>query len=148
LYTSGDKQWARRSMAKGGMNMSVGCLSNVRPLSAQLSKAKQKMSRPSLSACPPSYRRPHMYIHTYIHTYIHRRCRIQSVHLSAHLAKATHVHRRCHDPVRPTYVRRARDRSSAAKASDTACSLNQGRCYDHNFLRFSSIFGEKNWRFS
>jgi hypothetical protein len=23
-----------------------------------------------------------------------------------------------------------------------------GRCYDHNFLRFSTIFGEKNWRFS
>jgi hypothetical protein len=23
-----------------------------------------------------------------------------------------------------------------------------GRCYDHNFLRFLPIFGEKNWRFS
>jgi hypothetical protein len=22
-----------------------------------------------------------------------------------------------------------------------------GRCYDHNFLRFSTIFGKKNWRF-
>jgi hypothetical protein len=24
----------------------------------------------------------------------------------------------------------------------------RGRCYDHNFLRFLPIFGEKNWRFS
>jgi hypothetical protein len=24
----------------------------------------------------------------------------------------------------------------------------RGRCYDHNFLRFFPIFGEKNWRFS
>jgi hypothetical protein len=24
----------------------------------------------------------------------------------------------------------------------------RGRCYDHNFLRFSPIFGGKNWRFS
>jgi hypothetical protein len=23
-----------------------------------------------------------------------------------------------------------------------------GRCYDHNFLRFLTFFGEKNWRFS
>jgi hypothetical protein len=25
---------------------------------------------------------------------------------------------------------------------------HRGRCYDHNFLRFLTIFGEKNWRFS
>jgi hypothetical protein len=24
----------------------------------------------------------------------------------------------------------------------------RGRCYDHNFLRFSAILGEKNWRIS
>jgi hypothetical protein len=26
--------------------------------------------------------------------------------------------------------------------------VTRGRCYDHNFLRFSTIFGEKNWRLS
>jgi hypothetical protein len=24
----------------------------------------------------------------------------------------------------------------------------RGQCYDHNFRRFLTIFGEKNWRFS
>jgi hypothetical protein len=32
------------------------------------------------------------------------------------------------------------------KTFDRLPSNNWGRCYDHNFLRFSTIFGEKNWR--